>query len=100
MMSSRGRRPPRAQLTIAPLPNVRGGWRYTAECAESASTMLYIPGAMDPLPVGAFPLIVGWLHSEECGACDVEPVLARGDQSIRTQVDRLELLLAVRERTN
>jgi hypothetical protein len=99
-VQSSSSRPPRAQLTIARLPDVPGGWRYTAECRASESTFVYLPGRMDPLPVGAFPLIVGWLHADECGACDVSDVLARGDQSIRAKVDRLELLLAVRERTN
>ena len=73
---------------------------YVADCKFSTSTFVYIPGAMRPLPEGALPLIAGWAHEERCGRCDVEPVLARGDQSIRTEVGRLELLLRVRERTN
>jgi hypothetical protein len=90
---------PLARLTVKRLTNVPGAWEYRAECDASVSTLLLIPGSLE-LPPGAMVLAVGWMHADECGQCDVEPVLARGDQSIRTEVDRLELLLAVRERTN
>ena len=98
MASSYRSRRPAAQLLTRTLPD--GLTAYVADCTYSATTFVFIPSAMLTLPEGAAPLIAAWMHEDRCGRCDVEPVLASGDQSIRTEVDRLELLLAVRERTN
>jgi hypothetical protein len=95
----RSNAPPRARLTVKRVTNVPGAWEYRAECDASVSKLLLIPGPLE-LPPGAMVLAVGWMHADECGECDVEGVLARGDQEPRRRVDRLELLMQVRERVN
>ena len=98
MAGSYRSRSPAAQLLTRTLPD--GLTAYVADCRYSTSTFVYVPGAMRLLPEGALPLIDGWMHEERCGRCDVEPVLARGDQELRAKVDRMELTMAVAERRN
>src|SRR3954467_9234911 len=75
--------------------------RYEVECPDSVTGLTWCDAGGLGLTDGQLIVAVVYMHEERCdGGCDLEPVFARGDPTMREATDRLWAELRMEDRQN
>ena len=79
---------PQARLRILDRADLgQDARRLEVECRFGTSSITTTAG--DELPDSVMILITARIHEEQCGGCDLSPLLDRGDQRVRKQFDAI-----------
>ena len=81
---------PQARLRIVDRPDLgRDARDLEVRCRFGTSSITTTPG--DELPDSVMILIAARIHEEQCGGCDLSPLLDRGDQRVRALLEAIRV---------